>query len=94
MKKVRKFAKAPSAEAIAKLADQGRDISRYFTNQGKMMSPIRRVNVDFTQDMLSELDQAAKDLNISRQAVIKALLRQALDKHYVAQRARRKIAAG
>lgn len=94
MKKVRKFAKAPSAETIAKLADQGRNISGYFTNQGKMMSPIRRVNVDFTQDMLSELDQAAGELNISRQAVIKAFLRQALDKHYVAQRARRKLAAG
>ena len=59
-----------------------------------MMSRIRRVNVDFTQDMLNELVQAAKDLNISRQAVIKALLQQALDKHYVAQRARRKVAAG
>ena len=94
MKKVRKFAKAPSAEAIAKLADQGRDISRYFTNRGTMMSPIRRVNVDFTQDMLNELDRAAKNLNISRQAVIKTFLRQVLDKHYAAQRARRKIAAG
>jgi len=92
MKKVRKFAKVPSAEAIAKLADQGRDISRHFTNQGKMMSPIRRVNVDFTQDMLNELDRAAKDLNISRQALIKTLLRQALDKHYIAQRVRRKLA--
>jgi len=94
MKKVRKFTKAPSAETIAKLADQGRDVSQYFTNQGRITSPIRRVNVDFTQDMLSELDRTAKDLNISRQAVIKALLRQALDKHYVAQRARRKIVAG
>ena len=29
--------------------------------------------------MLQELDTAAKELNISRQAVIKTLLRQALD---------------
>jgi metal-responsive CopG/Arc/MetJ family transcriptional regulator len=39
--------------------------------------------------MLEELDQAAEDLNVSRQAVIKTLVRQALDQHYLAQRARR-----
>jgi hypothetical protein len=30
------------------------------------------------------LDNAAKELNISRQAVIKTLIRQALDQHYLA----------
>jgi len=34
--------------------------------------------------MLAELDKAAEDLNVSRQAVIKTLLRQALDQHYLA----------
>ena len=38
---------------------------------------------------LEELDKAAQDLNISRQAVIKTLVRQALDQHYLAQRAKR-----
>jgi len=33
--------------------------------------------------MLDELDGAAKELNISRQAVIKTLIRQALDQHYL-----------
>ncbi|MGA2905871.1 MAG: hypothetical protein ABSD98_18755 [Candidatus Korobacteraceae bacterium] len=51
-----------------------------------MMSPIQRVNVDFTVPMLSELD-AAKELNISRQALIKTLLRQALDRRYLARNA-------
>jgi hypothetical protein len=37
--------------------------------------------------MLSELDAAAKELNISRQALIKTLVRQALDQHYVARNA-------
>ena len=54
-----------------------------------MVQPIQRVNVDLTADMLSELDKAARALNISRQAVIKTLVRQALDQHYLAQRARR-----
>ena len=35
---------------------------------------------------LEELDNAAKELNISRQAVIKTLIRQALDQHYLAVR--------
>lgn len=34
--------------------------------------------------MLKELDNAAKELNVSRQAVIKILIRQALDQHYLA----------
>ena len=88
MKKTRKPAKPVAAEAIARLADQGRDISGFFRGQGRMVQPIQRVNVDLTAAMLEELDWAAKDLNISRQAVIKSLVRQALDQHYLAQRAR------
>jgi len=49
-----------------------------------MMGPIQRVNVDFASPMLDELDNAARELNISRQAVIKTLIRQALDQHYLA----------
>ena len=74
----------PSPEDIARLADEGQDVSRFFTNGGRMMGPIRRVNVDFTSPMLAELDRAAESLNISRQAVIKTLLRQALDQQYLA----------
>ncbi|HKW74708.1 MAG TPA: hypothetical protein VJN64_04225 [Terriglobales bacterium] len=54
------------------------------------MSPIRRVNVDFTEPMLTELDTAATELNISRQAVIKTLVREALDLRYLAKRSRRR----
>jgi metal-responsive CopG/Arc/MetJ family transcriptional regulator len=38
--------------------------------------------------MLEELDKAARELNISRQAVIKTLLRHALDQQRLARRAR------
>lgn len=78
--------KPVSAEAIAKLADEGKSVSSFFSNKGRMMGPIQRVNVDFTAPMLEELDQAANQLNISRQAVIKTLIRQALDHHYLATR--------
>ena len=88
MKKIRKPARPVSAEAIARLADQGKDISGFFQGPGRMVQPIQRVNVDLTAAMLEELDKAARDLNVSRQAVIKTLVRQALDQHYLARRAR------
>ncbi|MBI3934585.1 MAG: CopG family transcriptional regulator [Acidobacteria bacterium] len=88
MKKTRKT-RVPTAESIARLADRGKDVSRYFTNRGKMMQAIQRVNVDLTAGMLQELDQAASALNISRQAVIKTLIRQALDQHHLARQARK-----
>jgi hypothetical protein len=74
---------------IARLADQGKDISGFFRGKGRMVQPIQRVNVDITAAMLDELDKAAQDLNVSRQAVIKTLVRQALDQRYLAQQARR-----
>ena len=80
--------RAPSAESIARAADRGEDVSRFFTNRGRMMRPIQRVNVDFAAGMLRELDNAASELNVSRQAVIKVFLRQALDQHHLARRAR------
>ncbi|HEY1239664.1 MAG TPA: ribbon-helix-helix protein, CopG family [Bryobacteraceae bacterium] len=89
MKKTRRAVKPISAEAIARLADQGKDVSGFFKSPGRMVQPIQRVNVDLTATMLEELDKTAQDLNVSRQAVIKTLIRQALDQHYLAQRARR-----
>ena len=85
MKKARKTKRAPSAEQIAKMADRGEDVSRFFTNRGRMVKPVQRVNVDITQEMLSELDELARQLNISRQAVIKTLIRQGLDRRYLAE---------
>jgi hypothetical protein len=74
-----------SADEIADLAERGEDVSRYFTNTGKMKYPVKRVNVDFNILMLKELDNIAGELNISRQALIKTYLRQALDSHYLAR---------
>jgi len=88
MENTRKSRKPVSAEVIARLADEGRDVSRFFTNNGRMMGPIQRVNVDLASGMLEELDTAAKELNVSRQAVIKTLIRQALDQQYLARGSR------
>jgi hypothetical protein len=91
MENTRRRGKPVSAEAIARLADEGRDVSRFFTNTGRMMGSIQRVNVDLASGMLEELDRAAKELNISRQAVIKTLIRQALDHHYLARGSRTSV---
>jgi hypothetical protein len=78
-----------SAEKIAEMADRGQDISGHFTNQFTVVrAAVQRVNVDFTAPMLQELDREAETLNISRQAVIKTMLREALDRRYRAQQAR------
>ena len=84
MKNTRRQQKTVPAEKIAVLADKGENVSGFFTNKGRMMGPIQRVNVDFSAHMLAELDTAARELNVSRQAVIKTLIRQALDQHYLA----------
>jgi hypothetical protein len=68
----------PSADEIADMASRGEDISAYFSNEFSVVRPIRRVNVDLTPGMLRKLDERAVRLNISRQAVIKVLLDQAL----------------
>ena len=88
MKATSKNKKKPSADEIAEMAMNGKDISGYFSNTGQMKPPVQRVNVDFTVAMLQELDEFAKELNISRQAVIKSSLRQVLDQHNLAKKAR------
>ena len=76
-----------TADEIAEKAMKGENISQHFTNKGEMKPAIQRVNVDFSVDMLKELDVLAKELNISRQAIIKTYLRQSLDQHYLARKA-------
>ena len=88
MKKTRKTGKPVSAEQIARMADRGESVAAFFNREGRIVQPIQRVNLDLTASMLEELDRAAADLNVSRQAVIKTLVRQALDQHYLAKRAK------
>jgi hypothetical protein len=79
-------AKTPTADEIAELASRGEDVSLYFTRKFTVVRPIHRVNLDLTQGMLRELDERAARLNISRQAVIKTLLEQALSEEQAHKR--------
>lgn len=88
-----------SAEDLEMKAIRGEDITSHFSGRPKVKkgfqkierrnTTIQRVNVDFSMEMLSELDEAATQLNISRQAVIKTLIREALNRHYLAKKARK-----
>lgn len=74
-----KSKRSATADEIAEMATRGENVSKFFTNQFTVVRPVRRVNVDLTQGLLRELDERAAKLNVSRQAVIKTLLRQAMD---------------
>ena len=87
------FRKAPTADEIAEMASRGEDVSAYFTNQFTVVRPVKRVNVDLTQGMLRELDERAARLNVSRQAVIKTLLRRGLDEQRATRAAGKKRAS-
>src|SRR5262249_50658914 len=91
-------------EELESVANGEKESGKYF-GKGKMMSgqtkterrtkapgspDIQRVNVDFSEPMLEELDQLAVELNISRQAVIKTMVRDGLDRHYVASQSRKR----
>ena len=87
-----------SVEEIEQTVEAGEEvIDRYFdsttTKVGtrRQMTSRRRQAPDTTElemlgPMLSELDAMANELNISRQAVIRMMLRRALDEHYLAKK--------
>jgi hypothetical protein len=81
-----------SIERIEKDVDAGKEvIDRYFdirhprTGQPRAVHRIRKTNLDLAEEMVRELDELAEGLNVSRQAVIKVILRQVLDQHRLAQ---------
>jgi hypothetical protein len=87
-----------STEELEQKIEAGEEvIDRYFdattTRVGiaRPMTSRRRqdlvtASLDIPSPMLDELDQMASELNISRQAVIKMMLRRALDEHHLAKR--------
>ena len=89
MKRTSKTKRPISAESIARLADNGSDISSYFTNKGKMMPAMGNVGIDLNKNMLEELNEAAKKLQVSPQALIKRFIRRGLEQHRPAQKTRK-----
>lgn len=92
MKAGNKKRKIIPIEEIEKEAVKGKDVNKHFSG-GKMMPPlteqIQRVNVDFSLKTLTQLDEVAVELNVSRQAVIKLYTQRELDQHFLAKMARK-----
>ena len=89
MKKRNKKKRPISAEAIARMATRGEDISRFFTRHLGMVHPLQQVSVDFSGATLAELGVVAKELNISSEVLVRTLVREGLDR-----RLPRRVAAG
>lgn len=53
------------------------------------MPPLGNVGIDLNQNMLKELSEAARKLNVSRQTLIKRFIRRGLDQHYLEQKSRK-----
>jgi len=82
MKKTSKTKQPVSAEAIARLADNGKNVSSYFTNKGRMMPPLGTLELDLKQEVLEELDQVARKLKVTRQALLKRFIRHGLNQYH------------
>lgn len=89
MKTTSKTKRTVSAESIARLADNGKNVSSYFTNKGKMMLPLDGMGIDLNQETIEELNEAARKLKVTRQALIKRFIRQGLDQHLITQKVRK-----
>jgi hypothetical protein len=87
MKKTSSTVRIASAESIARKADKGEDIASYFSKNGKMMPPLD--DIELGGAMLEEVDQAARRLKISRQALIKRFIRRGLDEQHGSQKQRK-----
>ncbi len=76
---MRKPRKPISANAIGKLASQGKDVSRFFTNDGHMVYPARTVNLELPAGMLARVDKTARRLRLDRHAAITVLIQEGLE---------------
>lgn len=98
MKKMLKKNKGKTVEQIEAMALRGEDTSKFFSSPRRMpprdvqkmpgLDSIIKVNVDVTATFLSELDEIALFLNVSRQAVMKNFLKDGVDRHFLAKQAR------
>ena len=80
MKKETTKPKSLTAEELDKKFDAGEDISEYL-DYSKATRPgleLKRLNIDLPQHVIDKLDQAARLRGITRQALVKVLLFEAV----------------
>ena len=88
-----------SIEEIEEMAVRGEDVTRFFSGKPhwhpghdkleRAKKDVQRVNVDFAQPMLEELDVICHDLNVPRQSLIKTMIRREMDRYLVNKKTRK-----
>lgn len=71
------------AQAFDEIFDEGGDVTPYLDLSTARRPNQKRVNVDFNPRQLAELDDEAAYLGVSRQAVIKTLLDEAITRRKI-----------
>lgn len=79
-RKKKKTIKAISAQEFDAKFEKGEDIFPYLDLENAII--VKRVNVDFPSWMIERLDEEAKRLNVSRQAIIKMWINERLASPY------------
>ena len=81
------MAKRISAEEFDRIFDEGNedivdylDLDKAVVSYPDLDTDLRRVNVDFPEWMIDELDREAKRIGINRQAVIKTWIAERIDR--------------
>jgi hypothetical protein len=67
MKRASKTKRAVPAESIARLADNGKDISSYFTNCGKIMPPLESVTIDVNRAVSDDITAESQKIEAYRE---------------------------
>ena len=95
-----KTQKNVNVEVIEEMAAQGKDVNQFFSETPQWVDgvesvtrvqkkDVQRVNVDFAQPMLEELDSICHDLNIPRQSLIKTMVRREMDRYLTNKKVRK-----
>ena len=62
MKKTSRTKRSVSAESIARLADNGQDVSSFFTNKGKMMRPLKSEDTAVSRGDVDQYQKCTREL--------------------------------
>ena len=89
-------ARHPTLDELGEMMERGDDVSKYMGPIQKGIPKVEpqpnepvRVNVDFTYSVVKELNELSMGMNVSRQSVIKMLVRLGLDQLQTAENLRK-----
>lgn len=79
--KKKQSTKKISNEELENKFDNNESVLEFFETE----KPIKRVNVDFAADVVKDLDEIAKSINITRQSLIKVWISEKIKEEKIAK---------